>query len=103
MNATGRPGLREEHRAKLPSSYYTDLDLPPLGRPIAQERVQIQGFPPPYDAFNSSLITMLALRCTARRAYEDRAGSPGRVGGDERMILPYTSGTQENPEGAEAP
>jgi hypothetical protein len=36
-------------------------------------------------------------------SYEDRVGSPVRVGGEKGMILPYTSGTEENPEGAEAP
>jgi hypothetical protein len=33
-------------------------------------------------------------------SYEDRAGLPARVGGDEEMILPYTSSTQGNSEGA---
>src|SRR5215218_516957 len=60
VNARGRSGLREEHRAKLPSSYDTDPDRPPLGRPIVQTRVQVHGFPPPYDAFDNPLITMLA-------------------------------------------
>ena len=31
-----------------------------LGRPIAQTRVQVHGFPPPYDTFNNLLNTMLA-------------------------------------------
>jgi hypothetical protein len=60
VNARGRSGLREEHRAKLPGSYDTDPDRLPLGRPIAQARVQVHSFPPPYDAFNNPLNTMLA-------------------------------------------